>query len=470
MTARISFAVSALALLGFYGTCVAQEIDEPATEPGTEVSATAPADDDADAPVLPGAQAPRPVTKEPQVSERRPWMPNVRLQGAFSYGYDFNEPAQNTTNAQEGVYSGVDKADAFNVDLLQLAVNGTFPMGGYSLKVDTGDLARVVGDSGNANRSILLYRGGGQWEFAVQDLFVYVQPGPVTFTLGRFPSPIGYEVVEPWKNPNITRSRAWYEQPISYDGVVIAGSLYRVDLLAAYVNSYFRDNEYDPFKQQTDFRRLIDHSSAESGFVFKVETQFLETDLSFAGFYGKTDQARFFNRSAPGSAQFLLVGEDPTDTLLLNIVAAHTFGIVNLAGEFNYSDTEDFDGRFFDLTNDLNGASGCGSNCGGDVVNGTFYLGVPFLERGSIDLRGDYGSYDTPIRLKDTDQWSITSTAGWRFNDFINLRFEYRYDHADQKESGQDEVFDDHKETDSSVHTLQLQLVLSADSSLLMRE
>ena len=46
----------------------------------------------------------------------------------------------------------------------------------------------------------------------------------------NFYTPIGYEVLEPWGNANISRSYSWsLLQPINHDGAFVSGRLPRVE-------------------------------------------------------------------------------------------------------------------------------------------------------------------------------------------------------------------------------------------------
>lgn len=401
------------------------------------------------------ASADEASNEEPK-SWKDQWLPSVRLGGAISYGHDFNDPQPSFPNAQLGLYSSFD-SPGFNVDLLQVELSGFRRFVGYSTKVDFGDLARVVGDDGNRDRDLIYTNPDSDWSVALQEGFVYVDVSRFVFNLGRFASPMGYEVVEPWGNANITRSRAWLEQPISFDGLSAAWKVFGVDFTVGAVNSVFKDDEYDQFQRFTDpanpgtyFGDIVDESDAEWGAIFAMGTKVLDAEISFAGFWTQVDEAL-------DSGLLQVFSTEPTDKVLLNLVLARSFGRVSTALEGNFAYLDSTDKVVFLDEKQFGGSTSIDSSSTG---NGAVYVGVTFLEKGSVNFRADYGVFSDSFRERSAKQWSVTTTLGWQFNDYIAFRVEHRYDGSDS--DLRDLFVEDDGKFTSSVNTIHAQLVLTA--------
>src|SRR5262245_1900653 len=150
--------------------------------------------------------------------------PTFTFGASTSYVFDFNDP--DTPGANRLTYSSLEQEESFNIDLVQLGVVGERGKASYGATIDYGDLAAAAGDS--ADGDIALQTA---WlSFAFTDA--------LSATGGRFGTPIGYEVLEPWGDPNVSRSWAWQAQPINHDGVKVQGVLGPVTLMGGAVNSF----------------------------------------------------------------------------------------------------------------------------------------------------------------------------------------------------------------------------------------
>ncbi|HYC56966.1 MAG TPA: outer membrane beta-barrel protein [Candidatus Binatia bacterium] len=453
------------------------------------VRAGAPEPEPESAAEIPPAE-PAPATaleSEEEESWARSFIPSLKLAGAVSFGEDFNDPHPDSANAKLGVYSSFD-SPGFHLDLIQAEISDAWKWVGYSTKVDFGQLARVAGDSGNRDRDLIFTDPSGEWEITLQEAYIYGDLQPFVVTVGRFASPIGYEVLEPWGNANITRSRAWLEQPISFDGFSAAVSFWDINLSLAAVNSLFKDDEYDQFRRYqgnrfvcpvedrdrdgecitwnpdlnipVDFNDVVHESDNEWGAVFSIGSRVLETDISLAGFYGQVDEAL-------DSTLLKVFATEPTDKLILNLVIARSFGRFSLALEGNLvwfdktrkvsfiEDDPENNPNFWiqDYPSERVDASTTG--------NGVVYLGVSFLEKGSLNLRGDCGVYDDAFRQRTATQWSVTTTAAWQFNDYVGARIEYRYDGVSPDAPFYDLFVKDDGDFSDSIHLLHAQVLVS---------
>lgn len=149
--------------------------------------------------------------------------PTFTFGASTSFVYDINEPDHQNTGENKKTYADGESEESFNIDLVQVGISGTRGPVSYGAKVDFGDWTDRIEDNIDG-------------DVALQEAFLAIDAGFSVFSAGRMPTPLGYEVVEPWANPNISRSRAWWYQAISHDGVAVSGDVGAVSLMAAVVN------------------------------------------------------------------------------------------------------------------------------------------------------------------------------------------------------------------------------------------
>lgn len=98
---------------------------------------------------------------------------------ATSYVYDFRRPDNGGIGSfNSKSYAGGRQADAFNIDLLQLGIMGTRGRASYGAKIDLGDRAQSLNDSGTNN-------------IAVQEAWIRYDMDVLSLRAGRYGTPIG---------------------------------------------------------------------------------------------------------------------------------------------------------------------------------------------------------------------------------------------------------------------------------------
>jgi hypothetical protein len=325
--------------------------------------------------------------------------PNFTFGASTSFGFDINEP--NAGNPAQGqnilTYSSMEQDESFNIDLVQLGINGQRGAVGYSATLDFGDLAAFAGDSLDG-------------DVALQTAYITYDFDGVGAMAGRFGTPIGYEVLEPWGNANISRSRGWQAQPINHDGITISGSADIVDLMIGVVNNFTVAD------QQIAANDVDDEKGVIGSMGIGISD---ELSIYIAGIF--TEEG------------------DVTDVTMGNLivsgdVAAGNSGI-RYAVEGNWRENDN-----------SNGVSDV------QMWNVTGYVGTDAGPIG-VDIRLDYTDDEgitTPI---DTKVWSVAVTGSIPVTDGVDFRVEYRHDDAD------DPIFADGSGTDEAMDTIQAQLV-----------
>jgi hypothetical protein len=192
--------------------------------------------------------------------------PNFTFGASTSFVYDINEPDNSFNHENQKTYSDGESEESFNLDLVQIGVSGSRGIVDYGVKIDFGDWTDAIEDNIDG-------------DVALQEMFMAIHAPYVTITAGRIPTPIGYEVVEPWANPNISRSRAWWVQPISHDGLALSGEAGPVTLMAAVVNG-MRVSE-DGANNPDD----------EYGVIGSVSIPFGSNDVRFSAIYSDEEDA-----------------------------------------------------------------------------------------------------------------------------------------------------------------------------------
>jgi hypothetical protein len=320
--------------------------------------------------------------------------PTFSFGASTSYLWDFNDP--DTPGANRLTYSSLEQDESFNIDLVQLGVMGSRGNASYGATIDYGDLAIAAGDDADG-------------DIGLQTAWLsYAFTDAISATAGRFGTPIGYEVLEPWGDPNVSRSWGWQAQPINHDGVKVQGTIGAATLMGGAVNSFTVN---DPAGNDIN---------DEIGFI------------ASAG-YAASDALSLY-----ASGIFSEEGASADDRVMLNGIVS---GQVPMGdGTFGYV----AEGNW--RQDDLPG--------GGDVDlwNLTFYVKTGFGPW-SFNARGDYTDDDAILFGTDTSLWSVTLTGGYALTDGVTVRLEYRHDDADE------DVFNDGNNTEDTDDTLQAQVL-----------
>jgi hypothetical protein len=171
----------------------------------------------------------------------------IKLGGgiATSYQYDLNDPESNTTSLR-----AFDRdSNSFVLDLFQLQVSrapGEDGVG-FVTKVNFGKLAERMAADWDGDGTIGNV-AEEQNSVELQDAFItYNFPGLPDLQLkaGKFVTPLGAEVIEPWANPNVSRSLAFtFAIPLTHTGFTASYTINsQVSLMMGLVNGW--DNVVD---------------------------------------------------------------------------------------------------------------------------------------------------------------------------------------------------------------------------------
>jgi len=306
--------------------------------------------------------------------------------------WDINDPDDPGFNA--ATYSSFEQDESFNIDLVQLGVSGSRGRASYGATLDFGDLAAAAGDSADG-------------DVALQTAFLSYDFDGAGVTAGRFGTPIGYEVLEPWGNAHISRSWGWSAQPINHDGIHVHGQAGILEAMIGAVNGFT--------VADTDGNDIDD----EKGVIGSVAAAINDAlGLYFAGIF--TEE------------------EDTTDTLMLNAIVS---GSVPAGGEMSYA----IEGNW--RQDDPEGAPTT------EFWNVTGYLGMAFGAAG-FAVRADYTDDEgIVVPVAGTGLWGVTLTGSYALVDGVTVRLEYRHDDADE------DVFGDGSSLDDTLDTIQAQVI-----------
>lgn len=307
--------------------------------------------------------------------------PDLSIGASSSYVFDVNDP---DTGGNAGLYANMSNSgnESFNIDLVQLGVSGGNGDVSYSAKFNMGDLSSSNDDG-----------------VEVMTANVSYDAGTASVTAGRIDTPIGYEVLEPWGNANISRSMAWGMQPINHDGVTVSSSTSGLDIMLGVVNGVGPGNDTD------DEKGLIGSVGGAAGSV----------DFSLSGLFSEEG--------------------DVVDVTILNLILSTELAGMDVALEANLTEVDPDVGADVETT-------GIALYAGTDLGNTSLDARLEF-----VDAEGGLGG--------DDELWGLTVTAGWELADGVGFRLEYRHDSSDLDSYADGSGFED------SVDVIQAQLVLT---------
>lgn len=313
--------------------------------------------------------------------------PTFTFGASTSFVYDFNEPDDQNTHENQKTYADGASEESFNVDLVQLGISGSRSIVTYGTKIDFGDWSDAIEDNIDG-------------DVALQEMFLAIDVGFGAITAGRMPTPIGYEVVEPWADPNISRSRAWFFQPISHDGAALSGEIRGVSLMAAVVNGLHINDEQ------------ANNPDDEYGVIASFSVPVGDASFRFAGIY--SDE------------------KDELRVIELNAFVAGTYERWRYGLETTWLDG--------------NGHGDSPQPSDTEVYDVTGYGGATFgkwsgdLRLSYTDQKGTNGNYFNRNHDKIV---SFTATGGYEIVDGVVFRAEYRVD------SSSEPIFDDHNSNET---------------------
>ena len=319
--------------------------------------------------------------------------PQWSFGASTSFVYDFNSP--NLASLNESTYASLEQDESFNIDLVQLGVTGSRGRMSYAARIDFGDLAASAGDD----------EGG---DVGLQEAYLAYDADGVNGTLGRFSTPIGYEVLEPWGNAHASRSWAWTAQPINHDGLKLSGSADVVDVMIGIVNNFTVN---DPAANDLD---------DDKGVIGSIGAGVNEAlNLYFAGIYTEEDES--------------------VDIGALDLVVSGNLNVIERSLRYaleGYWRQDDPDG---------------GDKL--DLWSVVGYVGADITGPFAFDFRIEYADDDGIVLDDSSDVISATPTLSVTLVDGVDLRLEYRFDKAS------DDVFTEDSDPEDTLHTISGQLV-----------
>lgn len=324
----------------------------------------------------------------------------IKLGGgiATSYQYNLNDPDSNITSLR-----AFDRDhNSFVLDLFQLQVSrapGEDGVG-FMTKINFGKTAERMAADWNGDGTI----GGTSEEdnsIELQDAYItYNFPGLPDLQLkaGKFVTPLGAEVIEPWANPNVSRSLAFaWAIPLTHTGATASyafGS--QASVMLGIVNGW--DN-------------VVDSNDGKSALASVAITPVEQFSLLINGIYG-AEQAD--NGDSKRGVADLVATIKPID---------------NFAIILNYDYGNESDLHTGDEHVEWNAFSGILSY---DLVDA---LPVPV----GFALRGEYFDDSDGTRLPTPggagfghyqNAWEVTGTFKVVLAEGLMFRTEYRYDSA----------------------------------------
>jgi hypothetical protein len=328
--------------------------------------------------------------------------PNWTFGFASSYVYDFNEPNGKGIGTNNSLaYSSMEQDESFNIDMVQLGVSGQRGRVGYAATIDYGDLAALAGDDIDG-------------DVALETAYVTYDADGIGAMLGRFGTPIGYEVLSPWGNSNISRSLSWQGQPINHDGIAISGSADIVDVMIGVVNSYSVADQQIFVNDGNDDKAILGSIGAGINDAFNIYV---------AGLYSEE----------PGGGD--------TDVGQLNAIVSGLVPI-NDDSDVRYA----VEGNWREVDPDSGSDSTLWSVVG--------YLGFdvgPVAVDGRLEYMDDDDGQLLGANSNEIVSFTLTGTIA--LVEGVDFRMEYRHDEADKK------VYLDGGSGDDSVDILQAQVV-----------
>jgi hypothetical protein len=311
---------------------------------------------------------------------------NWTFGASTSYVYDINSPDSGFTGANPLGYANMETRDqSFNIDLVQLGVSGERGAASYGATIDFGDLAALADNSTDSN-------------IALQTAWLGYDMDMVGVTAGRIATPIGYEVLEPWGNRNISRSYGWQIQPINHDGATVHATMDMFEMMVGAVNNF--TVAQNPVN--------VNDTDNQKGVIGSISSSFSE---AFNGHVSGIYTNDFGHSAKITEIDTFFHGDLEPNGVGLRYSVEHTWAKFDPdAGSSN--DIHSFIGRL-----------------GGD------------LGPTGVDLRYEYVDDDGIIA--DTNIHSVALDLTWALVEGMDFRIEYRFDKADDDIYGDDDSFDD---------------------------
>jgi hypothetical protein len=346
----------------------------------------------------------------------------IRIGGGVdtSYQYNLNRPTRNSNHTGVRIFDGANDND-FSLNLAKVYFDGSAEEAGQAgFRIDL-----AFGQDPTAS-------GYTTVDHVQQAYIDYIAPigSGLKITMGKWATPIGYEVMEGWDNVNATRS-ANFSLPIPFEHT---GIMFEYNIMEnwglglAVVNGLGGDAYGD--------------GNESKGIIFKsgwAPTDWIDWNVNL---YVGNEEATF-DDTAAGFGQ-----QDDTTFLVNTNIEFRPWENWTFALNANWRLDEDQETREsgFDRGNDLDKDA---------VTWGVAAYAVwNFSDNWYLALRGEYlcdrdgllgtGNSDDGVAHPDAGPsntlWTGTATVGWKIADPMEIRFEYRHDNAEQKAFYGDQV------------------------------
>jgi len=314
------------------------------------------------------------------------------------YGYNFDAPGNGTTFGRS-----YDAQDNNIANTAHLSISGMFNDNtNYVVDIDAGhDANTTVGGTNNASAVVL------------QEAYVnYVGASKLGFKVGKFATYQGIEVIETNANPTISRGYLFgMAEPFTHVGGVVTLALGKLDFAAGFVNGWDVANDNNPGKT----------------FVGKIGLNLGDAlAATLSGYHGPEQ-----TQSAPLPANNVIDGNsgnnrDSIDlTILTKIIPSVDLFLQGNAGtEENAADTNGAVGGV--VVDDRASWSGVG-------VQPVVHFGDKFSVGGRVEYFADPQGVRSGSGINNTYLTNFTFTPGYKINDNLLVRAEYRYDTSNKK-------------------------------------
>jgi len=322
----------------------------------------------------------------------------VGLKASTSWVYDANSPRNSSAGGDEVFLNSLsypsaglnEKDQDVNIDLVELSLDGDAGDVMYRAAIWYGDLAIASGDSASGDAGLF-------------EANVTLPLGPVKATVGRFPTPIGYEVAQPWGNANISRSYQWSAQPINHDGAMLSYDGGTWNAGVGIVNEYSVMSGFRRFDSET----ISSDNNYDKGIIANVGANFAGWDFKVAGIDS--------NWRDPGASD--LNGQ------LVNFIAEGQIVNVPLAFEYTYFK--------FDAGYPIGVLASSDSPGDSETDSFSLYVGQQWGAYG-LNARFEYDDVKVDSPGQDFDGWAGTLTGSYQFAEGVEFRAEYRHNEVDQ--------------------------------------
>jgi hypothetical protein len=315
-------------------------------------------------------------------------------------------------NAPPYKFGGADKADGFNLNVVQLRLDKPLDesewAAGYRADFWFGPDANTLG-----TQSVI---SDGAADFAVRQAYVALRApagNGIDFKFGVFDSIVGYESVEAGNNPNYTRSYGHSIEPQTHTGLL---ATYRINDLIS-VAAGIANTVGPTINERAHGPNFSGETKAESYKTYMGSVAVTAPDNM--GFL--TGSTLYFGVVNGFSSSY---GENQTSWYVGGTLATPVTGL-RLGASFDYLDIHNWpDGT----PND------------GNAWAAGLYASYQATEKLSLHLRGEYLDDDALFYFPPGNNegefkvWALTATAQYDLWKNVVSRLEFRWDHADSGE------------------------------------